>query len=128
MNDKHDKTHKKPPAPDLREVRRQLMAQIGALALPDQQAADPTLLAAGLNMCASAGLPDPVITVESVSDGVNVLDVTVYVFTHFRIPQLACRVTEDEMALYPDRIVQICKNAGIRADSLAITDDPPIAA
>lgn len=125
----HKKKNGHPPAPDPREVRRQNMARFGTTMTPTQQVADPALLASALAMCASAGLPDPVITTEVVSPPEGGLDynVNTYTFVHFRTPPVSCRVTEDQLALYPERVVQLCKNAGIRSDSLPITDDPPIA-
>ena len=123
------KDHKKNshPAPDPREVRRQNLARFGSTMTPGLQTADPALLASALSMCASAGLPDPVVTIESVTDGATTIDVEVYTFVHIRIPGLSFRTTQDEIALYPERIIQLCKGAGIRTDSLAIVDDPPIA-
>lgn len=124
------KDHKKNshPAPDPREVRRQNLARFGSTMTPGLQTADPALLASALSMCASAGLPDPVVTIESVTDGATTIDVEVYTFVHIQIPQLSFRTTQDEVALYPEQVIRICKGAGIKSASLPIVDDPPIVA
>lgn len=122
------KDHKKHPVPtvDPRELRRRNLARFGTTMTPGLQTADPALLASALSMCASAGLPDPVITIESVTEGATTIDVEVYTFVHIGIPHLALRATQDEVALYPERLIQICKGAGIKTSSLPIVDDPPV--
>jgi len=127
---KHPHPHPDPEPVDPKELRRQYVARFGSLTLPEARGASPDELALALAACASAGLPEPIITVEDVVPPPPELPrtVEVYTFAHFRYPQVQIRATLDEVAAYPERIIQLAKNAGIRADSLPLTDDPPIAA
>ena len=114
-NKKHNHEHEHVPPPDLKEIRRQNMARYGTLTVPEPTAATPEEIAHGLAMCLSAGLPEPV-DVEGVT----------YVFTHFRLPGLQFRCPVDDVAINWERVIQVCKNAGIRADQVPALDDPPI--
>lgn len=127
MSDKH----KKPVPPPLtpREQRRLNLAHYGTTLTPEPHAVDPALLTAGLNACASAGLPEPTILQEAYGPPEDGTFATIYVFVHIRVPQLQFRAEETVIAAYPERVIQVCKSAGIKTDSLAATDDPePLAA
>lgn len=117
------------PAPDPREVRRQNMARYGSTMTPLSVPVNPDELAIALSACASAGLPDPIVTLTTVTPEPPALpyDIDVYTFCHFRFPQVQVRATVTEVANFPNRIIQLAKNAGVRSDSLTATDDPPIA-